>query len=295
MRRLVTPTVVLASLLAALVLAPRRAEAKHFRFLGGHPVAMRYGGGFCYIEAPHMHIYPPDHAPLYQQVGDEYVFTGDPTPFGYDGERHMFYGHHPVVTVDGQPVYCYIEGPHVHSFAPPDDPSYKVRNGVAFYVGPFTPAYAKLRPQRVRVVANEYRPYVAFRPTVEVAPPPEWQGEVWVAPPGPPSVTVSAPGVVVSAPPPPSVTVSAPGVYVAAPRPPHVVVTAPAPPSVVVQPPGVYVGAPGVVVGPPGVVVSQPGVYVRERRHGDDEDGNDQGHHDNGRHRGWYKNHRGDD
>ena len=67
-----------------------------------------------------MHVYAPDRPNLYQQVGDEYVFAGDPTPFGYEGERHPFYGHHPVI-VDGsaEPVYCLIDGPHFHSYAAP--------------------------------------------------------------------------------------------------------------------------------------------------------------------------------
>jgi hypothetical protein len=263
-----------------------RAEAKHARFLGAHPIAARYGGGFCYIEAPHLHAYPPDHAALYQQVGDEYVFTGDPTPFGYEGDRHPFYGHHPVVTIAGEPVYCFLDGPHSHAFAPPEGPDYRINGGVAFYVGPFDPTYARLRSHRERLINAEYRPFVAFRPTVTVAPPPEWHGEVWVAP---PTVSMEAPGVVVGAPGVsvrgPTVSVRGPGVYVGAPG---VVVAAPPPPRVVVSAPGMYVGAPGVYVDGPGMVVAGP------RGHGERHDGDDREHHDNGRHRGWYKHGRGD-
>jgi hypothetical protein len=300
------------SLLVALCLsalsAPAHARGAHF--LGPHPIAAKLGGGYCYIEAPHIHVYAPDHQNLYQRVNDDYVFTGDPTPFGYEGDQHKFYGNHPVVTVGGEPVFCYIDGPHYHAFAPPEVPDYRMEKGVAFYVGPVPPAIAKLRPQRRRLVNAEYRPYVAMRPVVEVAPPPEWQGEVWVAPPAveigapgvvvgapgvvvaPPSVAVSAPGVVVAA---PSVAVSAPGVFVAPPRvhvaAPHVSVTAP---GFAVSAPGVVVGAPGVVVGAPGVAV-EGGVYVEGHghhdngRHGGWGDDDDQGHHDNGRHRGWGK------
>jgi hypothetical protein len=291
--------------MVALLGAARDAAAKQVHFVGAHPIASKFGGGFCYIEVPHIHAYPPDHAALYQQVGDQFVFTGDPTPFGYEGERHPFYGHHPVVTVNGEPVYCYIEGPHVHPFIAPQTPDYKITNGVAFYVGPFDPAYARLRPHRVKVVNAEYRPFVSFRPTVEVTPPPEWHGEVWVAPPAiavqAPGVTVAAPGVVVAAPVPPTVVVAPPGppgVIVAGPRMhvrPHGVVVGP--PGVMVGAPGVVVGAPGVVVGAPGVVVSSPGVAVAapgvmvvpgrgHGRHGDDDD-QGHGHHDNGKHKGW--------
>jgi hypothetical protein len=269
------------SAFAVVAVVAARAEAKHVRFLGPHPIAAKYGGGYCYIEAPHMHGYAPERAALYQQVGDEYVFTGDPTPFGYEGERHPFYGHHPVV-VEGapEPVYCLIDGPHYHPYAAPEAPEYRVKDGVAFYVAPIPQVYVK--PQRVKVVNSEYRPYVSFRPTVEVAPPPEWHGEVYVAG---PSVEVRAPGVFVPPPPHVAVEVNAPGVFVAPPAPhvvvgvpaPHVVVGAPAP--VLVAPPGphVYVGAPA-----PHVVVGAPAPVMVER-------GGHWEHHDNGRHEGWYK------
>jgi hypothetical protein len=263
---------------AVVAVVAARAEAKHVRFLGPHPVVSRYGGGYCYIEAPHLHVYAPDRAALYQQVGDDYVFTGDPTPFGYEGDKHSYYGPHPVVVVGApQPVYCVIQGPHFHPYEAPESPEYKIKDGVAFYVAPIPPAYVK--PARVKVVNAEYRPYVSFRPTVEVAPPPEWHGEVYVAG---PSVEVRAPGVFVAPPPPPrvSVEVRAPGVFVAPPAP-HVVVAPPAPHVIVGAPaPHVYVGAPapGVVVGAPGPVYVGGGVEHRGKWH-----------HDNGRHNGWYK------
>jgi hypothetical protein len=260
----------------ALTFFPKIASARQVRFIGGHPVASKYGGGYCYIEVPHMHAYAPDHANLYQLVGDHHVFTGDPSPFGYEGEKHTFYGHHPVVTVGAEPVFCYIDGPHSHPFAPPQTPEYKLKGHVAFYVGPFPPSYVKLRPHRVRVVNAEYRPYVALRPRVEVEPPKEWRGEVWVAPPvSPPSVSVTAPrisgpGVVIAPPPPHAVTVSAPGVRLAPP-----------------VPPAVAVSAPGVVVAPPaGVVV----VEDRRGHHGHHDEGWHHGH-DRGKHKGWYKHH----
>lgn len=269
---------------AVVVALAARAEAKHVRFLGPHPIAAKYGGGYCEISAPHMHVYGPDRPALYQQVGDEYVFTGDPTPFGYEGERHPFYGHHPVI-VEGapEPVYCLIDGPHYHAYAAPSTPDYRIRDGVAFYVSPIPEVYIK--PHRVRVVNAEYRPYVTLRPQVVVAPPPEWHGEVWVAG---PSVEVHAPGVVVAPPMPPrvSVEVSAPGVMVAPPA------------------PHVFVPAPRVVVGPPapvfvgGVRVEHEDGWERHDhgRHEGWEHDDDQGeHHDHGRHEGWRKHGRDDD
>ena len=226
------------TLLALSVVFGARAEAAQVRYLGPHPIAAKHGGGYCYIEAPHLHLYGPDHPNLYQQVDGEYVFAADPTPFGYDGEKHPFYGHHPIV-VEGasEPVYCLIEGPHFHPYPAPSTPEYTQKNGVAFYVAPIPEVYVK--PHRVKLVNAEYRPYVAFRPTIEVAPPPEWHGEVYVAG---PALEVHGPGVFMPpGPPGVSVEVHGPGVFV--PPAPHVVVGVPGPPGVVVGAPGpVFVG-----------------------------------------------------
>ena len=266
--------------LSLLVLFPATSWARPSHFLGPHPVAAKYGGGFCLIEAPHLHVYPPDHPDLYQRVGDQVVFTADPTPFGYEGEKHAFYGNHPVVTVDGEPVICYIDGPHYHAFAAPDVPDYETRKGVAFYVGAFPPAYPKLRPSRARAVNAEYRPYVTMRPIIEVAPPDRWHGEVWVAPPVVGGVYVNAPGVVVGAPAVgfrgPSVEVVSPGIMVVGP-----------------PPPAIYLGGPSVEV-TGGVYVEHGGrrdrFYRGERRERDDDDDDDEHeHHDNGKHNGWFK------
>ena len=220
-----------------LALFAARAEAAQVRYLGPHPIAAKHGGGYCYIEAPHLHLYGPDHPNLYQQVDGQFVFAADPTPFGYDGEKHPFYGHHPIV-VEGatEPVYCLIEGPHFHPYAAPSTPEYTQKNGVAFYVAPIPEVYVK--PHRVKLVNAEYRPFVSFRPTVEVSPPPEWHGEVYVAG---PALEVRGPGVFVPpGPPGVSVEVHGPGVFV--PPAPHVVVGVGVP-----GPPGVVVGAPGPV------------------------------------------------
>jgi hypothetical protein len=273
----------MATAFAAALLGSTVVWAHPVRFLGPHPIAAKHGGGYCYIDAPHLHGYRPDRPALFQEVGGELVFTGDPTPFGFEGDRHSFYGHHPIVLpegADGQPVFCLIDGPHFHAFVAPDSPAFTRKGDVAFYVGP-PPA---VKPAHVRLVNAEYRPYVALRPTVTVEPPPEWHGEVWVAPPAI-EVGVPAPGVVI-APPAPHVAVSVgvPGVYVAPPAP-HVAVS--------VGVPGVYVAppAPHMVVRPVGaVVVGAPGaVVVRGRGENDQGENEGRGHHDNGLHRGWGK------
>ena len=59
---------------AILVGSAASAEARPGRFLGSHPIAAKFGGGYCYIEAPHIHAYTPDKPALYQQVGDSTVY-----------------------------------------------------------------------------------------------------------------------------------------------------------------------------------------------------------------------------
>ncbi len=265
------PTSFVVALLLALLLPCARAEARHFRFAGPHPLAARFGGGFCYLDVPHMHIDGPDRTALYADSDDGLVFTGDPTPFGYDGPRFTYYGHHPLVDAPG--VVCYLDGPHFHALPPPeDDGLYRTRSGVAFYMGRFPPSYERERAHRARIVAAEYRPFVSFRPTVEVEPPPEWRGEVWV--PGPPGVDVR---------------VGLPGVEVPVPS---VTVEAPLPPAgVVVEGPRFAVGAPGVLVAPP--LPMPPTVTVSPGWRGEWGEGRGAWHHDNGRHGdeggGWHR------
>ena len=216
------------------------------RYLGPHPITAVVNG-YCQIDVPHTHDYAPEKPTLYQRVGDDYVFTGGPVPFGYDGQKTVFYGHHPVPvhvetlpgSVPPPPTFCFLKGPHYHDYPVAHEaPGYKVQNDVIFYVGPIPPDVARARPQIEKAVEVEYRPYVAQRPKVIVTPPPEWQGTVWVEP--PPVVVAPASPTVVVAPSNPAVVV--------APASPTVVV-APVSPTVVVAPPApVVLGVPGAVI-----------------------------------------------
>ncbi len=228
--------------------APPPAARGKSRFVGPHPLAGRANAGYCYIDVPHSHNYAPDRPNLYQQVGDSYVFTGDPVPFGYEGQKSVFYGHHPVpapaatevVPVAAAPTFCFLKGPHYHDYPQPSGPGYKVKDDVVFYVGPIPPPVAAVRPQIEQATEVEYRPYVALRPKVTVVPPPEWPGVVWVAPPAPTVVAAPAAPVVVAP--------AAPQVVVAPAAPP--VVVAPPAPAVIVAPahPTVVIGAPAPVI-----------------------------------------------
>lgn len=209
------------------------------RFMGPHPLAGHPGAGYCFIEVPHVHDYLPDRPALYQQAGDSYTFTGDPVPFGYEGEKTVFYGHHPVpppaesdLEAPPAPTFCFMKGPHYHDYPQPEGPGYKTKDNVVFYVGPIPPAAAAIRPQIEKALEAEYRPYVAQRPQVVVTPPPEWPGVVWVAPKAPEVVAVppAAPAVVVAGP--------APTVVVTPPAPPAVIIGAPAPGVIYFEGPG---------------------------------------------------------
>lgn len=217
------------------------------RYLGAHPIT-NVVNGYCQIDVPHTHGYSPDKPALYQRVGEDYVFTGDPVPFGYDGQKTVFYGHHPVPvhvealpgSVPPPPTFCFLKGPHFHEYPVAHEaPGYKVQNDVVFYVGPIPPEVARARPQVEKAIEVEYRPYVAQRPKVIVTPPPEWQGTVWVEPPPQVVVAPSNPTVVVAP--------SNPAVVVA-PSNPTVVVAAPAPAVVVAPPAPVFIGVPGAVI-----------------------------------------------
>lgn len=253
-------------------------QEERARFLGAHPIAARLGGGYCYIDVPHVHPYGPDHPALYQRVGEDYLFVGDPVPFGYEGPKTVYYGHHPVIVAGEvappRPVYCSLRGPHYHDYPPPQAPGYQVQNNVVFYVGPLDPEYARVRPQLEQALDAEYRPYVAQRPQVTVTPPSGWAGEVWVVPPAP------SLGAVVTPPAPPAVVVAppaAPRVHVVAPAAPRVHLVAPAAPSIHVvapSPPGIHIVAPAA----PRVYVAPPApVYVAP------------GWHHPGKHKGWHK------
>ena len=185
------------------------------RFMSAHPLAARPGAGYCYIDVPHTHDFLPDRPALYQQSGDAYVFTGDPIPFGYEGQKTVFYGHHPIPIVvepavaGPAPTFCFMKGPHYHEYPQPESPGFKVKDNVIFYVGPIPPAVAAIRPQVEKALEIEYRPYVTQRPQVVVTPPPEWAGVVWVAPPAPAVVVAPTIAPVVVAPPAPTVVVPA--------------------------------------------------------------------------------------
>jgi hypothetical protein len=255
-----TILIVLLCLGAASALADPAYYGRQVRFAGIHPIPKSEGGGICYIEGPHVHIYSANKLE-YRVHGDDHVFVGDPMAYGYDGPKYAYRGPHPInvdVVYPGDPgvEYCYIQGPHYHYFAPPDGPDFRMQGDAYFYVGEPPHAFIEARPMYVGI-NDYYRPMVYTRPVIEVEPPVGWVGV---------RAEFGGPGVVVAG---PRAAVVAPGVEVRGGV------------GVAVPVPSVSVGVGiGVTVGGPAVIVhDRPGPVIIDERY----------HHDNGRHEGWHK------
>lgn len=184
--------------LFAFAAAASVAHAEVVQYMSRHPLPKRVGHGFCDIDVPHFHDYPPSDPRLYRQVDGQNYFVGDPTPFGYDGPRYSFYGPHPIADAGvhfGAPTYCYINGPHYHWYAPSADAHFEMKGGAYWYVGAYDPVFYAQQPQFV-VINDVYTPLVYTRPVIDVAiaPPafraefivggPAWRGPGWREGPG---------------------------------------------------------------------------------------------------------------
>jgi hypothetical protein len=256
MRR--SPLVLLT--LLSLAVPAVASGGKQVRYIDIHPIPRSAGGGLCYIEGPHVHLFDADRIQYRDHHGANY-FVGDPVAYGYDGPRHAYKGHHPihvsVVVGDAEPddEYCYLSGPHYHSFAPPPGPEFKLAGDVYFYVAEPPRVYVEARPTLMKIDAV-YEPLTYERPVVEVEAPVGWIGaraEFMV-----PAVVVAPSARAVIAPPRADVRVHIPA------------------PSIHI---GVGVGI-GIGVGGGVRVRERDRVIVRERH------GKHKHKHDNGRHRG---------
>jgi hypothetical protein len=231
-------------------------NGRQVRYIGIHPLPRPEGGGICYIEGPHVHIYDADKLQYRDHHGASY-FVGDPVAYGYDGQRYAYKGHHPIhvsaVVGDEDPddVYCYINGPHYHYFAPPEGPEFRLAGDAYFYVGDPPRAYVDARPAMMRINAV-YQPLVYERPVITIDAPVGWIGAraEFVAP----AAVVVAPRAGVSV----EAYIPAPSLHV-----------------------DVGIGFPGVIVHErPAVIVRERPVIIEERV---------RIKHDNGRHRGHWK------
>lgn len=194
--------------LLAVAFGAGDAHAKQVEFVSPHPVPHKYGGGFCYIDVPHVHNYAPSDPRLFREHQGRLYFVGDPTPFGYDGPRYSYYGAHPVVDVEvhfGHPIYCYIKGPHVHWYPPPARAQFQWSGGAYWYVGAFPRTYYDERPRHA-VINEAYAPVLYTRPVVDVAAaPPMVRAHIALGGPGwGAHAVVAGPPVPVLVPPPPA-------------------------------------------------------------------------------------------
>jgi hypothetical protein len=168
--------------IAAGVQPAAAGSGKQVRYVGIHPVPRSAGGGVCYIEGPHVHIFAANKIE-YRDHRKHNYFVGDPVAYGYDGPRHAYKGHHPihvhaVVGDDEQDVeFCYLDGPHYHSFTPPPaiEADFEVAGDAYFYVAEPPTAYVEARPAMIKINAV-YTPLTYSRPVVEVEPPSGWIG-----------------------------------------------------------------------------------------------------------------------
>ncbi len=174
---------VVSVFLLTFVGAAGAAQAEVVQYMSRHPLPKRVGHGFCDIDVPHFHDYPPSDPRLYRQVDGQYYFVGDPTPFDYDGPKYSFYGPHPIADASvqlGGPAYCYIRGPHSHWYAPPPQAQFEMRGGAYWYVGAYDPVYYSDQPRFV-VINDVYAPLIFARPEIDVrVAPPAFRGEIFV-------------------------------------------------------------------------------------------------------------------
>ena len=62
-------------------------------FAGNHPIPAAYGGGYCFINWPHRHPYPPPSTVYYNLVGGYYSYIGPWDPWYYS-HRAYWWGYY---------------------------------------------------------------------------------------------------------------------------------------------------------------------------------------------------------
>jgi hypothetical protein len=187
MMRMRIPLSIAAATLALAAMAPASAHARQVKFSGMHPIPRAVEGEFCYIEAPHIHVYEPEDVKvLYREHDGYHHFVGDPVAFGYDGPKHTYYGHHPVMVdpslhldVEAEPEaeFCYLDGPHYHHDTPPAGITFELKGGAYWYIGKYPPHYHKHKKLYIQINII-YKPIVYVRPVVVVAPPVGYLGPI---------------------------------------------------------------------------------------------------------------------
>ena len=218
-------------------------------YQGNHPIPAAYGGGYCFIDWPHLHHYPPPANLAFNYVGGYYVYGGpwDPWYWRMRPRYQAYYG--------GYYRHSYYGGIYWRTRPAP---VYRPRIVVGA-PGYYRPGATVIAPGHGRIVVGAPRPYGHPGGGVVVGAP--HPGGVVVGAPRPGGVVVGAPRPYAPAPHPGGgVVVGAPRPYAPAPHPGGgVVVGAPRPYAPGAGAPGPHMGAPpGRVSAPPPAHVAPP-------------------------------------
>jgi hypothetical protein len=165
----------LLALAATVAAAPTVAPPALVTYRGIHPVSPHMGG-FCYINAVHVHRVAPADMRVYVVLpGPENLFVGDPVALGYEGPKFGYFGLHPLAVPGGSPraagsgsplvapIYCYLKAAHYHADPPPVSRHFVEKDGVFWYMGPVSP---QLERQRFRAWVNEAAPIAGYHAPV---------------------------------------------------------------------------------------------------------------------------------
>lgn len=164
--------------------------AQMWGYRGNHPIPLAYGGGYCFIDWPHRHHYPPPASLAFNFVGGYYVYAGP-----WDAAYWRWRPHY-VSYYGGYYRRSYYGGAY-YRVRPP--PIYRPRFTVGAR-GVYRPGVAVVAPGGVRVMPPPVRAGVYVGAPRPVGAPP---GRAVGAPPpgrpvGPPP---RAPGHVAAPPP----------------------------------------------------------------------------------------------
>ena len=69
-------------------------QGQMWGYQGNHPLPVEFGGGFCYIDWPHRHPFPPSSSLSFSFIGGYYSYVGvwDPAYYTYRDRWHSYFG-----------------------------------------------------------------------------------------------------------------------------------------------------------------------------------------------------------
>lgn len=128
--------------------------AEHL-YRGPHPVHPDFGAGFCDRQDVHGEPYAPFEPELFARVDGAWVFTGDPSDFGYEGQAHWYANPHPLPEEYGGD-WCHYPWPHRHLFELTGE-GYDLIGGFVYFVGAFTDAFFRNMHHKRPFFRRHYR------------------------------------------------------------------------------------------------------------------------------------------